>query len=426
MKQKILTCLLIATMLFSLVGCGNDIIVDVVTNEDSGVAASSKEKESDQKEETANEEGQTENASDTQASDSATAKTNPAGLKTIPLEEIKVGVLYIGSASDTSGYTYAHELGIQGMMDNLGMSDNQVVRKEMIDDGDNAAVVKALDECIEEGCNVIFTTSWGYMDETAEYAEQYPDIYFAHGTGYLSNGKNFTNYFGRIYQARYLSGIVAGLKTQSNLIGYVSAMGSDNSECTGGIDAFAMGIESVNPDAKVLVAVTDSWFSPDDEQAASDALIAKGCDVLAQHVDTTAPQTASEANGTWAIGYNSDMSKETPNATLTSVIWNWSAYYTSYVSSIVNATYDATNYYGGMQESLIGLTALSSLCGEDTQQKVTEAQQKILSGEFGVFDGEIETNDGSIIGENGKTLDDATITGGINWYYKNVEVVDWK
>lgn len=410
MKKKILILMMTVLMTISLSACGNDVIVDVVTNEDAETAGQDTAKGTEE----------------TQGEKVDVAKTNPAGLKTIPIEDVKVGVLYIGSAEDTSGYTYAHELGIQGMVSNLGMSDDQVVRKEMIDDGDNKAVKKALDECIEEGCNIIFTTSWGYMDETEEYAEKYPDIYFAHGTGYLSNGKNFTNYFGRIYQARYLSGIVAGLKTKSNRIGYVSAMGSDNSECTGGIDAFAMGVELVNPDAKVLVAVTNSWFSPDDEQAASDALISQGCDVLAQHVDTTAPQTASEANGTWAIGYNSDMSKETPDATLTSVIWNWSAYYTSFVNSIVNATYDASNYYGGMSENLVGLTSLSSLCADETQEKVTEMQQKILSGEFGVFDGEIKTNKGTTIGEKGKTLDDATITGGIDWYYRNVEVVDWK
>ena len=423
MKKRLFMLLLSVSMMLSATGCGNDIIVDVVTNENANVTDGQNTANSAEKQdETDNGKTQME----AQEEKVLVSETNPAGLKTIPIENIKVGVLYIGSASDTSGYTYAHELGIQGMIANLGMSDSQVMRKEMIDHGDTEAVTKALDECIEEGCNVIFTTSWGYMDETADYAEKYPDIYFAHGTGYLSNGKNFTNYFGRIYQARYLSGIVAGLKTKSNLIGYVSAMGSDNSECTGGIDAFAMGIESVNPDAKVLVAVTNSWFSPEDEQAASDALIAKGCDVLAQHVDTTAPQTASESNGTWSIGYNSDMSKETPNATLTSVIWNWSAYYTAFVNSIVNATYDATNYYGGMDESLVGLTNLSSLCDEATQEKVSEAQQKILKGEFGVFDGEILTNDGTTVGEAGKTLDDATIIGGINWYYHNVEVVDWK
>ncbi len=422
MRKKLLTMLLGVMMSFSLAGCGNDIIIDVVSNEGSGVETESSEEVKEETKDDAKEAVK----DDSQDESGDEANVNPAGMKAIALEDLKIGVLYIGSASDTSGYTYAHELGIQGMVSNLGLKENQVVRKENIDDGDDAAVKKALEECIAEGCNVLFTTSWGYMDETEAFANEYPDVYFAHGTGYKSNGKNFTNYFGRIYQARYLSGIVAGLKTKSNKIGYVSAMGSDNSECTGGIDAFAMGVELVNPNAKVLVAVTNSWFSPDDEQAASDALIAQGCDVLSQHVDTTAPQTASQANGTWAIGYNSDMSKETPDATLTSVIWNWSAYYTSYVNSVVNATYDGSNYYGGMSESLIGLTDLSSLCEDGTSEKVLEMQQKILKGEFNVFDGVITTNDGTTVGEEGKTLDDATITGGINWYYKNVEVVEWK
>lgn len=418
MKRKVLALLLCMLMAFSLSGCGNDVIVDVVTNEDSEASVETANDTNDTNEKDESKEAKEENQD--------VADTNPAGLKTIKLEDLKIGVLYIGSAADTSGYTYAHELGIQGMISNLGLNADQVVRKESIDDGDEKAIDKALKECIDEGCNVVFTTSWGYMDLTEQYAQQYPDVYFAHGTGYKSNGKNFTNYFGRIYQARYLSGIVAGLKTKSNKVGYVSAMGSDNSECTGGIDAFAMGVESVNPDAKVLVAVTNSWFSPDDEKAASDALIAKDCDVLAQHVDTTAPQTASQDNKTWSIGYNSDMSKETPDATLTSVIWNWSAYYTSYIDSIINATYDGSNYYGGMSESLVGLTELSTLCEGETADKVNEAQQNILSGKFNVFDGVIKTNDGSTVGEDGKTLDDATITGGINWYYQNVEVVDWK
>lgn len=417
MKKKALAILLCAVMAFPISGCGKkDIIIDVVSNEDSA-----------NQEDASGNAGQSNGDTDKKEEEKTeVAATNPAGLKTIALEDLKIGVLYIGSAADTSGYTYAHELGIQGMISNLGLKDDQVIRKENINDGDDAAVTAALQECMDEGCNVVFTTSWGYMDETEAFAEQYPDVYFAHGTGYKSNGKNFTNYFGRIYQARYLSGIVAGLKTKSNKLGYVSAMGNDNSECTGGIDAFAMGVAAVNPTAKVLVAVTNSWFSPEDEQAASDALIASGCDVLAQHVDTTAPQTASQANGTWAIGYNSDMSKETPDATLTSVIWNWSAYYTSYVNSIVNATYDASNYYGGMTESLIGLTDLSAICEDGTSDKVLEAQQQILKGAFNVFDGVITTNDGSTVGEDGKTLDDATITGGINWYYQNVEVIDWK
>lgn len=398
MKRKILSLLMTFCMVFSLTSCGRGgKVVDMVTN-DTG-----------------------EKTEVSQNSDTAkkAADTNKAGMKTISKDELKIGVLYIGSASETSGYTYAHEIGIQGMANNIGLSDNQIVRKESVSDSDEKAIKAALQDCVDKKCNVIFTTSWGYMNQTEEFAEKYPDIYFANATGYLSNGKNFTNYFGRIYQTRYLSGIVAGLKTKTNKIGYVSAMGTDNSECTGGVDAFAIGVESVNKAAKVKVAVTNSWYAPDDEKKASDALIAAGCDVLAQHCDTTAPQEASQDNGTWSIGYNSDMSKETPKATLTSVIWNWSAYYTSYISSIINASYDGKNYYGGMKENLVSLTELSSLCESDTADKIKEAKENIISGKFGVFDGVLKTN-------TGKTLDDATITGKINWYYHNVSLINWK
>lgn len=405
MKRKILSLLMTFCMVFSLTSCGRGgKVVDMVTN-DTG-----------------------EKTEVSQNSDTAkkAADTNKAGMKTISKDELKIGVLYIGSASETSGYTYAHEIGIQGMANNIGLSDNQIVRKESVSDSDEKAIKAALQDCVDKKCNVIFTTSWGYMNQTEEFAEKYPDIYFANATGYLSNGKNFTNYFGRIYQTRYLSGIVAGLKTKTNKIGYVSAMGTDNSECTGGVDAFAIGVESVNKVAKVKVAVTNSWYAPDDEKKASDALIAAGCDVLAQHCDTTAPQEASQDNGTWSIGYNSDMSKETPKATLTSVIWNWSAYYTSYISSIINASYDGKNYYGGMKENLVSLIELSSLCESDTADKIKEAKENIISGKFGVFDGVLKTNTGKTVGKEGKTLDDATITGKINWYYHNVSLINWK
>lgn len=342
----------------------------------------------------------------------------------IPKDEIKVGVIHLSDPADGSGYTYTHDLGIQGMQQNLNLSDDQIVRKINISDTDADATKAAIQECIDEGCNIIFTTSWGYMETTAEMAEEYPDIYFSHGTGYMSNGKNFNNYFGRIYQARYLSGIVAGMNTKSNKIGYVAAMDSTNSEVTGGIDAFAMGIYSVNQNAKVYVKVTNSWFDPDGEKAAAEMLLNMGCDVIAQHCDTEYPQTLAQEKGVYSIGYNSDMSKNAPEACLCSVIWNWSAYYTSAVQSVIDGTWDGSNYYGGMNENLVGLTSLADFCADGTAEKVEEAKAAILSGENGVFDGVIETNTGETVGKEGKTLDDATITGGIDWYFKTVEVVE--
>lgn len=342
----------------------------------------------------------------------------------IPKDEIKVGVIHLSDPAEGSGYTYTHDLGIQGMQQNLNLSDDQIVRKINISDTDTDATRAAIQECIDEGCNIIFATSWGYMETTAEMAEEYPDIYFSHGTGYMSNGKNFNNYFGRIYQARYLSGIVAGMNTKSNKIGYVAAMDSSNSEVTGGIDAFALGIYSVNQDAKVYVKVTNSWFDPDGEKAAAETLLNMGCDVIAQHCDTEYPQTLAQEKGVYSIGYNSDMSKNAPEACLCSVIWNWSAYYTSAVQSVIDGTWDGSNYYGGMNENLVGLTSLADFCADGTEEKVEEAKAAILSGENGVFDGVIETNTGETVGKEGKTLDDATITGGIDWYFKTVEVVE--
>ena len=342
--------------------------------------------------------------------------------KGIAKENIKVGVLHISDPAEGSGYSYTHDIGIQGMQENLGLSDSQIVRKLNIDDGDAKAVEKALQECVDEGCNVIFTTSWGYMETTAEMAEKYPDVYFSHGTGYMSNGKNFNNYFGRIYQARYLSGIVAGMNTKTNKIGYVAAQDSTNSEVTGGIDAFALGVYSVNPDAVIHVKVTNSWYDPAAEKAATEKLLAMGCDVMSQHCDTPYPQTLAQEKGVYGIGYNSDMSKETPKSCLCSVIWNWSAYYTSAVKSIIDGTWDGSNYYGGMSEGLVEITDLADFCVKGTQEKVDDASLLILSGKFNVFDGVMQTNDGKTVGEAGKTLDDATITGGINWYYKNVVV----
>lgn len=342
----------------------------------------------------------------------------------IPKDQIKVGVLHLSDPADGSGYTYTHDLGIQGMQQNLGLSNEQIIRKNNVDDSDEAATKQAIQECIDEGCNIIFTTSWGYMQATADMAEQYPDVYFSHGTGYMSNGKNFNNYFGRIYQARYLSGIVAGMNTKTDKIGYVAAMDSSNSEVTGGIDAFALGIYSVNPDAKVYVKVTNSWYDPEGEKAAAQTLLDMDCDVIAQHCDTVYPQSLAQERGVYSIGYNSDMSKDAPNACLCSVIWNWSAYYTAAVQSVIEGTWDGSNYYGGMSENLVNITSLADFCAEGTAEKVEEARADILSGANGVFDGVIETNTGDTVGEEGKTLDDATITGGINWYFKTVSVVD--
>lgn len=351
----------------------------------------------------------------TEEGDTATEQTK---------KDVKVGVIHIGNPADGSGYSYAHDLGIQEMQKELDLKDGEdLIRKNNVDDTDPTAIEQAIRECIEEGCNLIFGTSWGYMDTMEALADEYPEVIFSHGTGYKNNGKNFNNYFGRIYQARYLSGIVAGMKTESDKIGYVGAMGKENAEVTGGIDAFAMGVYSVNPEAKVYVKVTNSWYDPTEETNAAKALIAEGCDVIAQHCDTPNPQLEAEKAGVWGVGYNSDMQKDAPKATLTSIIWNWGVYYTQATKAVMDGTWKCENYYDGMKEGLVDITELNeTLCTDEMKAKVEEARAKIESGEFNVFDGVIETNEGTTVGEEGKTLSDAEITGKINWYFKNVVV----
>lgn len=351
--------------------------------------------------------------------DSDTVKSSSGVSK----DSIKVGVIHLSDPAEGSGYTYTHDIGIMGMQQNLGLSDSQIIRKINVNDSDKEATTKAIKECIDEGCNIIFSTSWGYMETTAQMAEEYPDVYFSHGTGYMSNGKNFNNYFGRIYQPRYLSGIVAGMNTKTNKIGYIAAMGSENSEVTGGIDAFALGVYSVNPSAQIYVKVTNSWYDPAAEKAAASTLLNMNCDVIAQHCDTTYPQLLAQQKNVYSIGYNSDMSKDAPDACLCSVIWNWSAYYTAAVQSVIDGTWDGSNYYGGMNENIVGITQLADFCKSGTQQKVDEAKKDIISGKLGIFDGVIETNTGTTVGESGKTLKDSDITGNINWYFKTVTVV---
>ena len=367
--------------------------------------------------------GQQQGEVEKEASKKESADKGESGFEPVAKEDLKVGVIHIGDPADGSGYSYAHDLGIVEMQKELGLEDNQIIRKNNIPDADPTKTEQAMRECIEEGCQVIYATSFNYMDTCEALAEEYPDVIFSHGTGYKSNNTNFNNYFGRIYQARYLSGIVAGMKTETNKIGYVAAMGSENSEVTGGADAFAIGVAEVNPDAQVYVKVTNSWLSPTEETNAAKALIAEGCDVIGQHCDTPNPQTEAEAAGVWGVGYNSDMEKDAPGATLTSVIWNWGKYYTESTKKVIDGTWTAENYFGGMKEGLVDIAPLNEeLVAPGTQEKVDEARKRIVEEGFNVFDGVLETNDGKTVGEEGKTLDDATITGGINWYYKNIVV----
>jgi basic membrane protein A len=340
----------------------------------------------------------------------------------LDVNRIKIGVVYITNpATETSGFTYEHSIGIEKMKEALKLGDEQIVTRFNIPDTEPAAVDHALRELIAVGVNVIFATSFGYMDSCERLATENPDVIFAHCSGYKRNKTNFTNYFGRIYQARYLSGIAAGMKTRTNKVGYVAAWGKDNSEVTGGLDAFAMGVESVNPEAKVFVKVIRNWFDPAGESLAARSLIEAGCDVIGQHSNTTAAQIEAERAGVWGIGYNSDMSNDAPKAVITSPIWHWGIYYTSFVRSVTDGTFTTEPYFGGIREGMVGISPLNETILESGMKEAIDSSlERMKNGELEVFAGEIETNDGRRIGGDGKTLSDNEIQTGIDWYYRNI------
>lgn len=249
-----------------------------------------------------------------QATPTTTAATNSAG-------SLKVGVLYI-SPKDDGGYSQAHAEGIAQAVSTLG-DKIQVMELENINDADAQATTTAIDNLVSEGCTLIFTTSYGYMEPTAAAATKYPDVKFCHCSGYMTNDKNMDAYFGQIETARYLSGIVAGLTTKSNKLGYVAAFPIP--EVIRGINAYTLGARSVNPEATVSVVWTNTWFGMDTEKAAAETLLSTGVDVMAQHQDSPAAITAAEKAGAFAIGYDLSYAGA-PKAYLTAPLWNWGTF----------------------------------------------------------------------------------------------------
>ncbi|MEG0546072.1 MAG: BMP family ABC transporter substrate-binding protein [Oscillospiraceae bacterium] len=345
----------------------------------------------------------------------------------LAVDTIKIGVLHITSKDDKSGYTAAHQAGIVGMMKTLGIKDTQVVIKDNINDSDVAATKQALQELVDAECDVVFATSFNYMQSVEEFAKNNPKMIFSHCSGYLSNGVNFNNYFGRIYEARYLAGIAAGLKAKevkNPKLGFVAAMDSKNAEVTGGIDAFALGAQSVYPEATVMVKVTGQWFSPDDEGKAAQALIDAGCSVIGQHCDSDVTQTTiAKANAkgikVYGCGYNSDMTPAAPTTHITAPIWNWEKYYVTAVQTALDGKWkEFGNYYEGMAKDLVDVSPINeAVAAPGTKAAIDAAKAKIKDGSLIVFNTGVEKADGTKLAA---PLTDKEITGEINWYVKGV------
>ena len=364
--------------------------------------------------------------------------------------DFKVGAIYINSKNDTAGYTFAHHNGITTAMKELGLDPaTQLVIVDEVPE-DKEQVLAAVDTLVGEGATIIFGNSFGYIDAMEEAANEYTDVIFSHATGYKCNETNFNNYFGRAYQARYLAGIAAGMKSLeigNNNVGYVAAYGTEYAETASGINGFALGVLAVNPEATIFVKKLGAWADEVNEAAFAEELIKSyNCGVISQHCDSAQPQIMAENNGVFGCGYNSDMTPDAPKAHLTAAIWNWNVYYRTAMEAAMacgeaanfNATMGTNAYYGGLAEGFVDISPLSENCAAGTAEAIEAVKALIVSGEWDVFsgtklqiaaDGTVEKveaalmdNAGNeIVAAGGASVEDGVITGTMNYFVAGVQ-----
>ena len=389
-------------------------------------------------------------------SGSASGSVSTAGsTSTGTQSNFKVGAIYINSKNDTAGYTFAHHNGITTAMKELGLDPaTQLVIVDEVPE-DDVQVSNAVDILVGEGANIIFGISFNYMNALSAKAEEHPEVAFSHATGYMSNETNFNNYFGRIYQARYLAGIAAGLKsleTGNNNIGYVSAYGTEYAETCSGINGFTLGAQSVNPNAKVYVKELGTWADEVNESAFAKELIQTyNCGVISQHCDSAQPQIAAENAGVFGCGHNSDMTADAPHAHLTAAVWHWNVYYHTAIQAAMDCNGDASQfvskmggpaYYGGLKENFVDVSPLNEkTVAPGTQDAIDQVRQMIVSGDWDVFTGtklnitvadgkatvekvaaDMLDNEGNkILAAGDPSVEDSVITGSMNYFVAGVQ-----
>lgn len=327
-------------------------------------------------------------------------------------KEIKVGFMYVGPVGD-GGFTYSHDQGRKYLEKETGV---KTIAKESVKE-DKAEVAKVCEDLINQGCNVIVGTSLGFMDGMAESAKKHSDVKYLHCSGYTTS-KNMSTYFGRMYQVRYLSGIVAGMKTKTNKIGYVGAY--EIPEVVRGINAFTLGVQSVNKNAVVKVEWTHTWYDPAKEKEAAKALISGGVDVIAQHQDTAGPQQAAEEAGISSIGYNTSMKDKAPHAYMTAPIWNWGPYYVRQIKAIQAGTWKSESYWGPMSDGVVALDELTSNAPAGAKEAVEKAKADIVSGKNKIFQGPIKDQSGNVKIKEGQVMTDAEMLK-FDWFVQGVE-----
>src|SRR6202048_3171659 len=329
-------------------------------------------------------------------------------------EPVKVAFVYVDPVGD-SGWTYQHDLGRRALEKALGAQVKTTYVENVTATADAEGVVRQL---AAAGNDLIFTTSFGYMDATWRFARLFPNVHFEHATGYKT-AANVATYEARFYEGAYLLGVLAGRTTKSNTLGFVGSFPIP--EVIRNINAFTLGARSVNPKASTKVIWVDTWYDPGKERQAAEALIAQGADVLSQNTDSPAVVQVAEKHGVHAFGWDSDMSKYGPNAQLTANTENWADYCIDEVRKVMAGTWTGGRQTAnGIKENMVVLTPLNKSVPADVARLFEEKKRAIVEGKLMPFAGPLKDNAGATKLGPGTALAHEQLMA-INWYVDGVD-----
>lgn len=328
-------------------------------------------------------------------------------------QPFKVGFIYVGPVGDF-GWTYGHDLGRREMEANLQSKVKTTFVENVSVGADAERVIRQL---ALDGNKLIFATSFGYMNPVMKVAKDFPNVVFEHCTGY-KRAANVGTYLGRFEEPRYLTGMIAGKMTKSNIIGFVGAYPIP--EVIRGICAFTQGVRLTNPQAKVRVVWAQTWYDPGKEREVAQALVNLGADVLAQHTDSAAPIQLAEEKGIFAFGYNTDMSRFGAKAHLSSAINNWGKFYTEKALAVINGTWKSEEIWLGIAQGMVDISPMNAAIPQDVQNLVNQKRDRIIKGINHPFDGPVKDQSGTERVPKGKVLDDKSQLA-MDWYVEGIE-----
>ncbi|MEP2784616.1 MAG: BMP family ABC transporter substrate-binding protein [Pseudoruegeria sp.] len=320
-------------------------------------------------------------------------------------DKIKAGFIYVGPVGD-GGWTYEHNQGRLAVEEEFGDKVETIFQENVPEGADSE---RALTQMALSGADIIFTTSFGYMDPTIAVAEKFPNVKFEHATGY-KRADNVSTYSARFYEGRAVQGHIAGKMTKTNKIGYIASFPIP--EVIRGINSAYIHAKKVNPDVEFSVVWAYTWFDPAKEADAATALIQQGADVILQHTDSTAPQAAAEKAGdVITFGQASDMSEYAPYPRVSSIIDDWAPYYIDRVGAVMDGTWESKDTWDGIGAGMVGIGKISDAVPADVKEEALALINDLANGRYHAFTGPLKKQDGSDWLAEGETADDGTLAG---------------